>query len=117
MNFEFYIIIYIENGPVKPSLELIKNYPFSLSSMDTSRIHPELIYPLTDTNMLIKEDQRGDTLLVIQDSLNLQSLTLMGSVREADSFTLATDSTMRAVSIDPDSLVARLDRGSNAAPL
>lgn len=97
------LIIYIENGPVEPSLELIKNYPFSIINLDTNLIQPEQTYPLADTGKLMQESQGADSLLVSGDSLNLQRLTLTGSVREADSFTLATD--IGAVSIDPDSLV------------
>ena len=96
------LIIYIENGPLEPSLELIKNYPFSISIMDTSLIHPEQPYPLADTS----EAREADSLLVPGDSLIIQSLTPMGSVREADSFTLASDSNIMAVSIISDSLVS-----------
>jgi len=86
------LIIYIENGPVEPSLELIRNYPFAVKIPDISLPHLELPYPLTDTSTLILEVREVDSLPVSGDSLILQSLTPMGSVREADSFTLATDS-------------------------
>lgn len=101
------LIIYIENGPVEPSLELIRNYPFAVKIPEISLTHPELPYPLTDTPALIMESRKVDSLIVSEDSLILQSLTPMGTSREADSFILATDSSIRAVSFIPDSLVAR----------
>ncbi len=100
------LILYIENGPVEPSLEIIKNFPFTISSQDTSLTHPELPHTFPDTSNLILEGQEADSLLLLGDSLMLQSLSLMDDVREANSFTLATDSSRIEVSFIPDSLVS-----------
>ncbi|MEA1897009.1 MAG: DUF3078 domain-containing protein [Bacteroidota bacterium] len=100
------LILYIENGPLEPSLELIKNYSFSISSLDTSLSHSELTYPLTDTSIQILKGQETDSLLLLGDSLMLKSLSPMGTVREVNSFTLATDSSILEASFIPDSLAA-----------
>ncbi len=94
------LLEYIENGPLDPSLNLLRNYPFNISEPDAGQL-------VTDSVSAGFAGHASDTTLVT-DSLSLKKIAPMGGEKKVDPLKLVASDSIMSVRID--SLIAREEK-------